>query len=86
LQRNTLIVPISIPLKRPCFSIATNAYCEQLGVNLQEGGSSGETNLWYALIVAEATSLGHTLNVSTKGPSNRVLRVQLAHRGEELLL
>jgi hypothetical protein len=55
-------------------------------VNLQEGGSSGETNLWYALIVAEATSLGHTLNVSTKGLSNRVLRVQLAHRGEELLL
>ena len=66
--------------------MATNAYCEQLGVNLQEGGSSGETNLWYALIAAEAASLGHTLNVSARGISNRVLRVQLAHRGDELLL
>jgi hypothetical protein len=86
LQRNTLIVPISIPLKRPYFCIANKAYCEQLGVNLQEGGSSGETNLWYALIAAEAASLGHTLNVSTSGLSNRALHVQLADRGEELLL
>jgi hypothetical protein len=86
LQRNTLIVPINIPLKRPCLPIASNAYCEQLGVNLQEGGSSGETNLWYALIAAEAASLGHTLNVSARGLTDRVLRVQLAHRGDKLLL
>ena len=66
--------------------MATNVYCEQLGVNLQEGGSSGETNLWYVLIAAEAAALGHTLDVSIREFSDRVLRVQLAHRGEELPL
>jgi hypothetical protein len=75
-----------MPLKRPCFSIATRAYCEQLGVNLQEGGSIGEMNLWYALIADEAACLGHKLNISTIGLSGRALHVQLAQRGEELLV
>lgn len=31
-----------LPRKVPCFSIASAAYSEQEGMNLQEGGSKGE--------------------------------------------
>ena len=55
-------------------------------MNLQEGGSSGETNLWYALMIADAASLGHILTYSTSGLSHRVLPIQLTHHGEKLLV
>jgi hypothetical protein len=32
-----------LPLSTPCFSTACSVYSEQLGVNLQERGSMGET-------------------------------------------
>jgi len=32
-------------LKGPCLVIASIAYCEQVGVNLHEGGVRGEMNL-----------------------------------------
>jgi hypothetical protein len=32
------------PLNKPYFSIAWSVYREQLGANLQEGGSMGEIN------------------------------------------
>jgi len=32
------------PLSRPYFSTAWSVYREQLGVNLQDGGSMGERN------------------------------------------
>jgi hypothetical protein len=32
-----------LPLSRPCLSTACSVYSEQLGVNLQDGGSMGET-------------------------------------------
>lgn len=35
----------------PYFWIARIVYLEQLGVNLQEGGKSGDTNLWYPLMI-----------------------------------
>ena len=34
-----------VPLKGPCLVIASIAYSEQVGVNLQEGGVRGEMNL-----------------------------------------
>lgn len=34
-----------VPLKGPCLVIASIAYSEQVGVNLQVGGVRGEMNL-----------------------------------------
>ena len=31
------------PFKAPYFSIASTAYCEQVGINLHLGGNAGET-------------------------------------------
>jgi hypothetical protein len=33
------------PINAPCVSIASNAYWEQVGWYLQEGGRTGEINL-----------------------------------------
>lgn len=33
------------PLNGPCFRKASSAYCEQVGVNRQDGGLSGEMHL-----------------------------------------
>jgi hypothetical protein len=38
------------PFRIPYRSIDVSAYDEQVGVNLQEGGRRGETNLLYALM------------------------------------
>jgi hypothetical protein len=35
---------MKLPLIKPYLSTACSAYKEQLGVNLQDGGSMGETN------------------------------------------
>ena len=39
---NNLFTARNIPLKGPYFDIASMAYCEQVGVNLQDGGNNGD--------------------------------------------
>jgi hypothetical protein len=43
-QRSNRRAPMKAPLSSPYLSIAWSMYREQLGVNLQEGGSMGEIN------------------------------------------
>jgi len=39
-----------LPLNKPYFFNASNAYCEQVGVNLHFGPSMGDTPYWYSFI------------------------------------
>ena len=44
LQRKTLQIVIKSPFNGPYFFIASSAYSEHVGVNLQTGGFNGEIN------------------------------------------
>lgn len=39
------------PLKGPCFLMASIPYWEQVGVNLQLAPNSGESRIWYNLMI-----------------------------------
>jgi len=61
-------------------------YREQVGENLQEGGSKGETSLWYMRMVLEAIPLGHTLRTFLGFSNHYILVSHLANGAQELLI
>ncbi len=46
LHLEILFTESHMPLNNPCFFKASAAYCEQVGVNLHLGPSSGEIAYW----------------------------------------
>jgi hypothetical protein len=83
LQRIIRHVPNSPPFKTPCFCIACNAYSEQLGQYLHEGGSMGETNLRYILMGAMANFL---ISANTTVFTNLAALAKPVHRARKLLV